>query len=82
RFPGAPPVLAEPAAGSWLAERLEQLGASPCGILLGTTDPERSVERFDLDVRSSWDGRRVVWKTRTDEPLSGVGVVETAERTV
>jgi hypothetical protein len=75
RFPGAPPVLAEPAAGSWLAERLEQLGPSPCGLLLGTTDPERSVERFDLDARTSWDGRRVGWSTGTDRPLSGIGVL-------
>jgi hypothetical protein len=76
RFPGAPPVLSEPAAGSWLADRLEQLGPSPCGILLGTTDVERSAERFGLDDRASWDGRRVGWPSGTDGPLSGVGVLE------
>ena len=76
RFPGAPPVLAEPAAGSWLADRLEQFVPSPCGILLGTTDLEQSVGRFDLDVRTAWDGRQVGWPTGTDGPLSGVGVLE------
>ena len=79
RFPGAPPVLAEPEAGSWLADRLERVGPSPCGLLLGTTDLERSCERFGLDVRTSWDGRRVGWATGTDGPLSAVGVVKAAE---
>jgi len=76
RFPGAPPVLAEPTAESWLADRLERFGPSPCGILLGTTDLEQSVERFDLDARASWDGHRVGWPTGTSGPLSGVGVLE------
>ncbi len=78
RFPGAPPVLAEPTAGSWLADRLGQFGPSPCGVLLGTTDIERSAGRFGLDTWLSWDGPRVVWETGTERPLSGVGVIEAA----
>lgn len=79
QFPGSPPVLAEPAAGSWLAERLEQLGPSPCGLLLGTTDVERSAERFGLDARASWEGREVGWPTGPEGKLSEVGVVEVGE---
>ena len=79
RVPGAPPVLAEPADGSWLADRLERVGPSPCGLLLGTTNLERSTERFDLDRRTSWEGRSVGWPRETEGPLSEVGVVEVAE---
>jgi len=76
RFPGAPPVLAEPAEASWLADRLDRVGPSPCGLFLGTTDFERSTERFGLGVRLSWDGRRVGWSAGTDGLLSEVGVLE------
>ncbi len=76
RFPGAPPVLAEPAAGSGLADRLERFGPSPCGLLLGTTDVEQSAERFGLDARVSWEGREVGWPTGPEGPLSEVGIVE------
>ena len=78
RFPGAAPVLAEPTGGSWLADRLEEFGPSPCGVVLGTTDIERSAERFGLDTWLSWGGHRVAWAPQAADPLSGVGVVETA----
>ncbi|MFT4880747.1 MAG: hypothetical protein ACI9HI_000744 [Salinirussus sp.] len=77
RFPGAAPVLAEPTGGSWLADRLEGFGPSPCGVVLGTTDIERSAERFGLDTRLSWGERTVVWAPQAEGPLSGVGVIET-----
>ena len=79
RFPGAPPVLAEPAAESWLADRLERFGPSPCGLLLGTTDVERSAERFGLDARVLWEDREVGWPTGPEGELSEVGVVEVGE---
>lgn len=79
RFPGAPAVLAEPAAESWLADRLERFGPSPCGLLLGTTDVERSAERFGLDARISLAGRRAGWPSGTEGVLSELGVVEVTE---
>ena len=72
----APVVLAEPLAGSWLEERLNRFGPSPCGYLLGTEDFEASRERFGFAETAQWDDRRIGWP-ETDVPeLQRVGVVD------
>jgi hypothetical protein len=79
RFDDAPVAIAEPLAGSWLADRLDAFGPSPCAVLLGTEDFDASVERFDLDEVGTWDGRRLGWPATGPDELRRVGVVETSD---
>jgi hypothetical protein len=76
RFRGQPFALAEPLGPrSWLGERLERFGVSPCAFLIGTRDLRASSRRFGLRDVQYWWGRQVTW---FDSPVLhsfGVGLV-------
>lgn len=76
RFPDAPVAVAEPLEDSWIHDRIDAFGPSPCAILLGTGDFETSTDRFDLAETDPWGGRRLGWPETTYEELRRVGVVE------
>jgi hypothetical protein len=61
-FPGTPVTLAAALAESgWLAERLAQLGESPCAFLLATADVGAAARRFPLAGSGAWFGRQMMW---------------------
>ena len=74
-FPGQPLTLASPLDDSWLAERLETVGAGPCAYLLGSEGLDAACDAYDLSEPTTWGDERVAW---VDSDLLGttVGVVE------
>jgi len=77
RFLDAPLVLAAPGpnGGDWLGERLDLFGPSPCAILLGSRDFDRSLERLPLDSVNAWGRRRQAWFASAPMRKLRVGVV-------
>jgi hypothetical protein len=59
--PGQPVSFVEPAAGSTLADRLEETEQQPLAFLLTTDDFEAAAERFALTDAGTWADRRVAW---------------------
>jgi hypothetical protein len=54
---GSPVILAAPLNGqSWLADRLEKFGESPCAFVLAAADTKKL-----KGSRSRWFGTEVVW---------------------
>jgi hypothetical protein len=75
-FPGEPLILVSPASrDSWLAERLELFGPTPCAFLLGSRDLEASRDRSRLGPVQSFGEVPVAWFD--GDPLLGrwLGVV-------
>jgi hypothetical protein len=78
-FPGKPVTLAEPGQESWLADRLDEVGAGPCAYLFGTDDLDAARDAYALSSPTVWggsraDARRLAW---VDADVLGttVGVV-------
>lgn len=61
-FPGTPVILATPdRSGSWLAERLERFGESPCALVIGARDPDALAKRMGVSQSTRWFGRNIAW---------------------
>lgn len=74
--PGTPIAVASPDEGSWLGERLERFGPSPCSYLLGTSDFSATAEHLAIRAEESWFGRRVRWLDVDGLDERALGVVE------
>ncbi len=62
RFTDAPLLLAGPGGESdWLAERLARFGPTPCAVLIGSLDFDRSLERLPIATVTAWGRRRLGW---------------------
>jgi hypothetical protein len=60
-FPGEPVILAAPAGGGWLAERLSKYGEIPVAYLLGTRDFPVATKKYKLSGTKIWFGQKVAW---------------------
>ena len=60
-FPGEPVILAAPASGGWLSERLSKYGETPVAYLLGTRDFAGAVKKYRLLGSKPWFGQKVAW---------------------
>jgi catechol 2,3-dioxygenase-like lactoylglutathione lyase family enzyme len=61
-FSGTPVALAEPLhERSWLTERLDRFGESPCAFLLSSRDLARTANRLPLTGEFGWFGRDAAW---------------------
>ncbi len=76
-FKGQAVILAQPLGeNSWLAERLERFGESPCGYLIGSQDFSMSRERQDLGRTETWFGKGLAWFDQMMSLGILLGVVE------
>jgi hypothetical protein len=60
-FPGEPVILAAPASGGWLSERLAKYGETPVAYLLGTRDFAGAVKKYRLLGSKPWFGQKMAW---------------------
>jgi hypothetical protein len=60
-FPGEPVILAAPAGGGWLADRLAKFGESPVAYLLSTRDLPGATKKYKLSSGKTWFGQKVAW---------------------
>jgi len=60
-FPGEPVILAAPAGGGWLAERISKFGEIPVAYLLGTRDFPAASKKYKLSGTKTWFGQKVAW---------------------
>jgi hypothetical protein len=60
-FPGEPVILAAPAGGGWLGERLSKYGEIPVAYLLGTRDFPAASKKYKLSGTKTWFGQKVAW---------------------
>jgi hypothetical protein len=60
-FPGEPVILAAPANGGWLAERLGKFGETPVAYLLSTRDFAAAAKKYKLSGTKTWFGQKVAW---------------------
>jgi hypothetical protein len=60
-FPGEPVILAAPAGGGWLSERLSKYGETPVAYLLTTRDFTAAAKKYKLSGNKTWFGQRVGW---------------------
>lgn len=77
RFEEQPLALAAPdGADSWLHERLQRFGASPCAFLIGSTDMATTANRLPLTSAPGWSGQRVAWIALQRASHLRVGVID------
>jgi hypothetical protein len=60
-FPGEPVILAAPAGGGWLADRIGKFGQSPVAYLLGTRDFVAATKKYKLSGNKTWFAQKVAW---------------------
>ena len=61
-FPSGPLILAAPLGKqSWLQERLDRFGESPCAFLLGTAKLDGARRALELPEPEPWFSRGVAW---------------------
>jgi hypothetical protein len=60
-FPGEPVILAAPAGGGWLADRLAKFGETPVAYLLGTRDFAAAAKKYKLSGTKTWFSQKVAW---------------------
>lgn len=60
-FPGEPVILAAPASGGWLSERLSKFGETPVAYLLATRDFVAATKKYKLSGTKTWFGQKVAW---------------------
>jgi hypothetical protein len=60
-FPDQPVILAQPLDSNWLQKRLDMLGESPCGYLIGSRDWNTSVDKRNLINARRWFQQDVAW---------------------
>ncbi len=62
RFEEQPFALAAPLdTGSWLRNRLDRFGPSPCAYLIGSTDIAATAKRLPVTNTRGWSGQRLAW---------------------
>jgi hypothetical protein len=74
-FPGEPVILASPAGGGWLADRLGKFGESPVAILLNARDFSGAVKKYKLSGMKTWFGQKVAWFDERKLKGARVGVI-------
>jgi predicted enzyme related to lactoylglutathione lyase len=60
-FPGEPVILAAPAGGGWLSERISKVGEAPVAYLLGTHDFAAVAKKYKLSGNKTWFAQKVAW---------------------
>jgi len=60
-FPGEPVILAAPAGGGWLSDRLAKFGETPVAYLLATGDFAAATKKYKLSGTKTWFGQKVAW---------------------
>jgi hypothetical protein len=60
-FPGEPVILAAPAGGGWLSDRLAKFGESPVAYLLASRDFAAATKKYKLQGTKTWFGQKVAW---------------------
>lgn len=60
-FPGEPVILAAPAGGGWLSDRLAKFGESPVAFLLASPDFPAATKKYKLAGTRTWFGQKVAW---------------------
>ena len=60
-FPGEPVILAAPAGGGWLSDRLAKFGESPVAYLLASRDFAAATKKYKLAGTKTWFGQKVAW---------------------
>jgi Glyoxalase-like domain len=76
-FPGQPFAFAAPSsADSWLHERLQRFGVSPCAYLIGSTDTVTTAKRLPLTRARGWSGQPLAWLTLQTASHLRVGVID------
>ena len=60
-FPGEPVILAAPAGGGWLADRLAKYGETPVAYLLATRDLPAATKKYKLSGGKIWFGQKTAW---------------------
>jgi hypothetical protein len=61
-FSDSPLLLASPLSRDcWLAERLDNLGESPCACLIGSRNLETTIQRLGLSEPVDWFDSRIAW---------------------
>jgi hypothetical protein len=60
-FPGEPVILAAPAGGGWLSDRLAKFGETPVAYLLATRDFAAATKKYKLSGTKTWFGQKVAW---------------------
>ncbi|MGA2965278.1 MAG: VOC family protein [Terriglobales bacterium] len=60
-FPGEPVILAAPAGGGWLSDRLAKFSESPVAYLLNTRDFPAAAKKYKLTNTKTWFGQKVAW---------------------
>ena len=60
-FPGEPVILAAPAGGGWLSDRLAKYGETPVAYLLATRDLPAATKKYKLSGGKIWFGQKTAW---------------------
>ncbi len=60
-FPGEPVILAAPAGGGWLSDRLAKYGETPVAYLLATRDLPAAIKKYKLSGGKTWFGQKTAW---------------------
>jgi hypothetical protein len=60
-FPGQPVILAAPAGGGWLSDRLAKFGETPVAYLLNARDFAAATRKYKLSGAKTWFGQKVAW---------------------
>jgi hypothetical protein len=74
-FPGEPVILAAPANGGWLSDRLGRFGEGPVAYLLGTRDFAAASKKYKLNNTKVWFGQKVSWFDPAKIKGARVGVI-------
>jgi hypothetical protein len=75
-FKEQPLALAAPLdTGSWLRDRLDNFGPSPCAYLIGSTDMAATAERLPLTTTRDWSGQPLAWLAPQTVSHLRVGVI-------
>ena len=74
-FPGEPVILAAPANGGWLSDRIGRFGEGPVAFLLGTRDFPSATKKYKLNNAKTWFGQKVAWIDPAKIKGARVGVI-------
>jgi hypothetical protein len=76
RFEEQPLALAAPLdSGSWLRNRLDNFGPSPCAYLIGSRDMATTAKRLPLTRVRGWSGQPLAWLALQTASHLRVGVI-------
>lgn len=75
-FEKQPLALAAPLEhDSWLSDRLDRFGSSPCAYLIGSTDMATTAKRLPLTNARDWSGQPLAWLALQTVSHLRVGVI-------